>query len=345
MSHFYRTFPISVGMHVPSELVTNEQMTEFVNTTDEWIQTRSGIKQRFYAEEGTSTSDMAVKAAEEAIAKAGLKPEDIDLILAATLSPDYFFPGIGVMIQNKLNMRTIPAIDLRGQCSGFSWAMSTADGYGKLGLYKNILVVGAEKHSSALDYSDAGRHIAVLFGDGAGAVVFQSEKCDSDQLPTAKNNVSGMIDHVLGADGSGSEALCLKKPGMDGAKKFITPEDITRLDHAPKMDGQLVFKNAVVRMTKAVKELLQRNDLTVDDIDLLVPHQANARINEMIRAKLGFKEENVVSIIGDYGNTTAATLPMGFYRAIEDGRLKKGKLVVTVAFGAGFSWGANLIRW
>ena len=153
MSHFYRTFPISVGMHVPSELVTNEQMTEFVNTTDEWIQTRSGIKQRYYAEEGISTSDMAVKAAEEAIAKAGLKPEDIDLILAATLSPDYFFPGIGVMIQNKLNMRTIPAIDLRGQCSGFSWAMSTADGYGKLGQYKNILVVGAEKHSSALDYS------------------------------------------------------------------------------------------------------------------------------------------------------------------------------------------------
>ncbi|MDB2447022.1 ketoacyl-ACP synthase III [bacterium] len=345
MSRFYKTVPVSVGMKVPKKLVTNEDLTKIVNTTDEWIQTRSGIKQRYHVSDGESTSGLAVGACEEAIKNAGLNPEDIDLVLAATLSPDYYFPGIGVQIQDKMGMRNIPAIDVRGQCAGFSWALSTADAYGKLGAYKHILVVGAEVHSTAIDTSDDGRHIAVLFGDGAGAVVFKTEECSSDELPTAKNNISGIIDHVLGSDGSGAEGLCIKRPGFGGDPKFITAEDIESKAVFPIMDGRLVFKNAVRRMMNAVNDLLEKNNLTTDDIDLLVPHQANARINEMLRAKLNFPEEKVMNIIADYGNTTAATLPLCLYEAVKDERLVKGKLVVTVAFGAGFAWGANLIRW
>ena len=345
MSKQYRAVPVSVGMKVASRLVTNEDLTKIVNTTDEWIQTRSGIKQRYHVAEGESTSSLAIGACEEAIKKAGLEAKDIDLVLAATLSPDYYFPGIGVIIQNKMGMRNIPAIDLRGQCAGFAWAISTADAYSKLGIYKNILVVGAESHSPAIDYSDNGRHIAVLFGDGAGAVLFRSEVCNDNERPTATNSISGIIDHELGSDGSGAESLAIYKPGMGGNLRYVSKEDVEKGSIFPVMDGKLVFKNAVMRMMNAVNTILERNGLTIDDIDLLVPHQANARINEMLRAKLNLPEEKVVNIIADYGNTTAATLPLCMYEAEKDGRLKKGKLVVTVAFGAGFAWGANLIRW
>lgn len=345
MTRSYRTVVQSVGMYVPKNVVTNDDLSKIMNTSDEWIQTRSGIKQRHYAARGESTSDMAVEACKDAIERAGLKATDIDLIIAATLSPDYYFPGIGVLIQHKLGARTVPAIDLRGQCAGFSWALSTADAYAKLGAYKNILVVGAETHSTALDFSDEGRHIAVLFGDGAGAVVLRAEACSAEELPTSKNKFSGIIDHVLGSDGSGAEVLCISRPGMSGQERYITKEDVENKAIFPVMDGRQVFKNAVSHMIGVIDEILERNQLTLDDIDLVVPHQANLRINEMIREKLKLPPEKIVNIISDYGNTTAATLPLCMYEAVADGRLVKGKLAVTVAFGAGFAWGANLIRW
>ena len=345
MSQLYKAVAKTVGLYVPENLVTNDDLTKKVNTSDEWIQSRSGIKQRYHVVEGQTTSDLAVAACEQAIQKANIKPTDVDLVLAATLSPDYYFPGIGVLIQKKMGLRNVPAIDVRGQCAGFSWGISMADAYARMGSYKNILVVGAEAQSVALDYSDDGRHIAVLFGDGAGAVLFQAEGCEVSEFPTARNNRRGVIDHVMGTDGDGAEALVLRRPGMSGPSNFLTHDDIEQKNTFPHMDGKLVFKNAVTRMSNAVYELLDRNGLKLEDIDLLVPHQANARINEMLRSKLGLPSEKVVSVIEKYGNTTAATIPMCMHEAVNDGRLKEGTLVVSVAFGSGFAWGANLIRW
>lgn len=333
----------SVGTYVPEKVVTNDDLSKVMNTSDEWIRTRSGIGERRYAAVGQTTSDLAVEASRKAIAGAGLEAKDIDLILASTLSPDYYFPGIGVLIQNKLGARHIPAIDLRGQCAGFTWGLATADAYAKTGQYKKILVVGAEIHSTALDFSDDGRHVAVLFGDGAGAVVVDASTVS--EAPSVSNKVSGMIDHLMGTDGSGAGVLAIDRPGMAGQEKYLTAQDVEAKRHHPAMDGKQVFKNAVFRMTDTVNTLLAKHGLSVDDIDLLVPHQANLRINEMIREKLGMPPEKVVNIIEHYGNTTAATIPLCFGAAVEDGRLTEGKLVMTVSFGAGFAWGANLIRW
>lgn len=334
-----RFVPRGTGRAIPKKIVTNDDLSKVMATSDEWIKTRTGIERRHIAEKGLSTSDLGTAAAQEAMSQAGWQPHEVDLILAATLSSDFYFPGLGVLIQQKLGCRTIPAIDIRGQCSGFIWSLATAQAYGLTGQYKKILVIGAEIHSTVIEWNDFGRDIAVLFGDGAGALALELE---SGAPELSKR---GLIDFVMGSDGSGVDALCMKRPGMAGEERFVTHEDIDARRIHPEMNGKKVYVNAVAKMCESVSTLMSKHGLSSSDVDLLIPHQANLRINETVREKLGFPEEKVVNIIADYGNTTAATIPLCMYHAVQDGRLKPGKLVITTAFGAGFSWGANLIRW
>lgn len=347
MRKYYRSVVLGAGRALPSKIVTNNDLAEVMDTNDAWIRERTGIEERRIADVNTATSDLATEACANALKASGCIPSDIDLIVAATLSPDYYFPGIGVQIQQKLGIDGAPGFDIRGQCSGFSWALSSADSFIRSGQYKKVLVVGAEIHSRVLEFSTWGRFISVLFGDGAGAVVLQSEECRNDsEVPTAKNEVRGIIDNLMGGDGSGAETLGMLRPGMAAGKaRFVTMEDITEKTCHPVMDGQQVFKNAVRRMTEAATTILARNGLEAGDLDLLIPHQANLRINDMVRHKLGISEDKVINNIQKYGNTTAATLPLCMVDAVEQGRLKPGSLVMTLAFGSGFTWGANLIRW
>lgn len=334
-----RLVPKGTGHAVPSKSLTNHDLSLMMETSEDWIKSRTGIESRHIVEEGVATSDLAVEAAREALSDAGWAATDVDLIIVATLSPDYYFPGVGVLIQNKLGCRSIPAIDIRGQCAGFTWSLAAAQGFGMTKQYKRVLVIGAEIHSNVLEWNDFGRNIAVLFGDGAGALALELE----EGVPQLKDR--GLIDFLMGSEGSGADALCMKRPGMAGQSRFVTHKDLDEKAVHPVMDGKKVFVHAVQRMTELVLTLMNRHHLTVDDIDLLVPHQANLRINEAVREKLGFPESKVINIIANHGNTTAATIPLGLYHACKQGRLKSGNLIITTAFGAGFAWGANLIRW
>ncbi|MBC62242.1 MAG: 3-oxoacyl-ACP synthase [Zetaproteobacteria bacterium] len=332
----------SVGMYVPEKIVTNEDLTKLMDTSDEWIEERTGIKERRFVESGVATSDLGHKAAIDALNKSRIKSQDLDLIIATTLSPDFYFPGIGVLIQNKLSCDA-PAIDLRGQCSGFTWAMTTADSFIRSGQYKKILIVGAEIQSRVIEFSNRGRNVSVLFGDGAGAMVLQSREVE--HLPTATNNERGIIDNLMGSDGSGAEILAIKRPGMSGEDEFITTEETSEKAYLPIMDGRQVFKNAVRRLFESATTILERNKLKASDIDVVIPHQANLRINSAVAEKLGIEKHKVMHNIQKYGNTTSASLPICMSEACDEGKVKKGMLVLTLAFGSGFSWGANLIRW
>lgn len=336
-----------VGHYIPEKILTNHDLSQMMDTSDQWIKERSGISERHIADISEGTSDLGTKAAIQALESAGMKANQLDLILAATLSPDHYFPGIGVLIQNKLGADCVGAMDIRGQCSGFSWCLSTADAFIRSGLKKNILIVGAEIHSRIIEFSNRGRNVSVLFGDGAGAVVLSAGKTrfSKEQLISDPTS-SGLIDHELGSDGSGAHLLAVTRPGCSkGNEEFMTPSETEEKVYLPVMDGKQVFKNAVSRMTEVVHKLLERNSLCPDQLDLLIPHQANLRINEMVRQKIGLSKEKVFNNIHKYGNTTSATLPLCMYEASKEGRLKKGDLVVTVAFGSGFTWGANLLRW
>lgn len=335
---------IGLGVYAPPTVVTNQDLTRLMDTTDEWIQTRTGIRQRRSAHHHQGTSDLAVEAASAALKDAGVSPKDIDLIIACTTTPDYYMPGIGVLVQDKLGCKQVGAIDVRGQCSGFTWGLSVADAYARTGNYHTILMVGADLQTRLLDYSLAGRNTAVLFGDGAGACVIASHCPVSNN--TERMPHSGLVDHVLGSDGSGCHSLFLPRPGSAAyTKNFISQEDLQEKKNVPHMDGRQVFKHATHYMEKVVRDLLSRNRLTTEDIDLIVPHQANRRIHEMLRAKLELPEEKMVSNIDKYGNTTSATIPLCLEEARQDGRLKKGSLIITASFGSGFTWGGNLIRW
>lgn len=338
-------FPLirGVGCALPPYIVTNDEMATHMDTSDSWIRERSGIIQRHRVADGVATSHLAIEASQKALQQAGLKGEDLDMILAATLSPDYYFPGIGVQVQHGLGCRTIPAIDLRAQCSGFSWGLATADAFMRTGIYKRVLLVGAEIHSRILELSNRNRGFAVLFGDGAGAVILETQS--GPEVPSAQNQIRGFIDHEMGSDGSGAEMLFLRRPGNAGEPTFQDMGEERSLASLAHMEGQQVFKNAVTRMHEVLTKLLTRNGLCPADLDLLIPHQANLRITEMLRRKFELPEEKVVSNIHLYGNTTAATLPLCMGDAQADGRLVPGMLVATVTFGAGFTWGANLIRW
>ena len=325
-----------LGYFVPENVVTNNDLSKIMDTTDEWIQERTGIKERRHVVKGTeTTTTMGVKAAKMAIERANLTPNDIDFIIFATLSPDYYFPGPGVAVQKELGMRTVGALDVRNQCSGFVYAVSVADQYIKTGMYKNILVIGAETHSPGLDFTDRGRGVSVIFGDGAGAAVLSREE----------DTTKGILSTHLHSEGEHAEELALIAPGM--GKKWVTdivkdPEDIS---YYPYMNGQFVFKHAVVRFAEVINEGLQANNLQVSDIDMLIPHQANLRISQFIQQKFKLTDDQVFNNIQKYGNTTAASIPIALTEAWEQVKINEGDVVVLAAFGSGFTWGSVIIKW
>ena len=328
-----RTAILGTGFYVPERVVTNEDLTALMDTSDEWIQERSGIRERRWVQEGQTGAEMARDASLAALADGGLEPGDIDAIVLATLSPDHFFPGTGVFLQRELGIPGVPALDIRAQCSGFLYGLSVADAWIRCGQYKTILLVGVEIQSSGLDVSTRGRDFGVLFGDGAGAALLAATEEDC-----------GVLSTHIHADGRHAEMLW-----CDGASSVrhprITADDIEEGRHFPVMNGREVFKHAVARMPEAVMEALDANGLSVRDIDLLIPHQANARISEMVRRRLDLPEERVYNNIEKYGNTTAATIPIALAEAVQAGRLSPGSLLCLTAFGSGFTWGSALIRW
>ncbi len=330
-----RTTIAGIGRFVPPRVVTNFDLEKLMNTSDEWIRQRSGIVERHHVEPGVGTSELAYEASVRAIANAGIDKSEIDLIIAATLSPDHYFPGIGVMVQAKLGLAPIGAIDIRNQCSGFIYALSVADQYIQTGAYKKILLVAAEVQSTNLDYSDSGRDMAVLFGDGAAALILQA----NDQA-----NGRGVLSTHLFADGRHVSDLWLEKPScLD--KPCVTEDLLRARKFFPYMDGKNVFKNASEKMPAAVRVALEHNGLKVEDVSLLIPHQANDRISQMVAHSLKIPLEKVVRNIHKYGNTTAASIPIALAEAAEDGRVKPGDIIVLTAFGSGYTWASAVLRW
>ncbi len=341
-----------IGYYVPENIFTNEDLKKYMDTSDEWIQERTGIKERRYAKRvGETTTTMGVEAAKIAIERAGITPRDIDFIVFATLSPDYFFPGCGVLLQRAMKMNEIGALDVRNQCSGFVYALSVADQFIKTGMYKNVLVVGSEKHSFGLDFSTRGRNVSVIFGDGAGAVVLQ---------PTHKEG-QGILSTHLHSDGESAEILAMYNPGTHAnhwvsqsvanfedaemGKMFMSHAMIDEAQNFPNMDGPAVFKKAIVKMPEVVEEALATNGLTTADINMLIPHQANLRIAQFVQQKLKLRDDQVYNNIQKFGNTTAASVPIALCEAWEQGKIKEGDLVCLAAFGSGFTWAGALIRW
>lgn len=341
-----------IGMYVPERVVTNNDLKKWMDTDDSWIQERTGIKERRLAhrtEETTTT--MAVEAAKIAIERAGITAQDIDFIVFATLSPDYYFPGCGVLVQRALQMKEIGALDVRNQCSGFLYALSVADQFIRSGMYKNILVIGAEKHSMGMDYSTRGRNVSVIFGDGAGAVVLQ---------PTAKEN-QGILSTHLHSDGGSAEILAQYNPGshanhwmetpvadFDDAEvgeMFMSHAMIDKAQLFPFMDGPSVFKKAIVKFPEVIVEALTKNGYTTEDLNMLIPHQANLRISQFVQQKLRLRDDQVFNNIMTYGNTTAASIPIALCEAWQNGKIKDGDLVCLAAFGSGFTWASALLKW
>ncbi len=344
-----------MGFYVPERVVTNEKLTEYMDTSDEWIQERTGIKERRYSKRHEeSTTSLGAKAARIAIERAGITPEEVDFIIFATLSPDYYFPGCGVLLQRELGITKteIGALDIRNQCSGFVYGLSVADQYIRSGMYKNILLVGAENHSMGLDFTTRGRNVSVIFGDGAGAVVIQPNEEEGKGILTSK----------LHSDGTYAEELALINPGAHGGyfredgeayfgyeaaefgKTFVTQKMLDEAMLFPYMNGQLVFKTAVVKFIEVIHEALASTGYEAQDIDLLVPHQANLRISQFIQKKLRLADERIWNNIQRYGNTTAASIPIALTEAWENGKAQEGDLVCLAAFGSGFTWGSVLIR-
>ena len=327
-----------LGYYVPDNIVTNDDLSKIMETNDEWIQERTGIKERRHvnSSEDTTTS-MGVKAAEMAIERSGLTKDDIDFVVFATLSPDYYFPGPGVLVQRDLGLKTVGALDIRNQCSGFVYGISVADQFIKTGMYKNILVIGSEVHSRGLDFTTRGRGVSVIFGDGAGAAV----------LSRSEDTTKGILSTHLHSEGQHAEELALIAPGM--GKRWVTDiikdNDPNDESYYPHMNGQFVFKNAVVRFSEVINEGLQANNLQVSDINMLIPHQANLRISQFIQQKFRLTDDQVFNNIQKYGNTTAASIPIALTEAWEQGKIKEGDLVVLAAFGSGFTWGSAIIRW
>ncbi len=330
----FRSRVSGLGAYVPPRVVTNHDLEEMLDTSHEWILERSGIEERRWVEPGEGNYDMGAKAARQAIENAGLSPADIDCIVYATLSPDHFFPGCGVFLQRELGLGQVAAFDIREQCSGFVYGLQMADALIRVGQYQNILLVGSEVHSNALDDTPRGRTISVLFGDGAGAAVISRSDSAERRILSSR----------MHSDGSDAEALWMPYPGMN-QKPMISAADLEAGRQYPTMDGQRVFKSAVKRMPEVVRETLEAEGLTLDDVDMLIPHQANLRINEMVAKMLRLPPERVHNNIQKYGNTTAATIPLCLKEAVDLGKVKPGDLVCCVAFGAGFTWGCVLLRY
>ena len=347
-----RSFIAGIGMYVPENVVTNNDLLKYMDTSDEWIQERTGIKERRYADRtGETTATMGIEAAKIAIERAGLTPQEIDFIVFATICPDYYFPGCGVLVQRALKMKEIGALDVRNQCSGFIYALSIADQYIKSGTYKNILVIGSEKHSFGLDFSTRGRNISVIFGDGAGAVVLQ---------PTEDND-RGILSTHLHSDGEAAELLAMYNPGTHAnhwkeekladfedaemGDMFMSHEMIDKAQLFPNMDGPAVFKKAVVKFPEVILEALTRNGYGTTDLAMLIPHQANLRISQFVQHTLKLTDNQVYNNIQRYGNTTAASIPIALCEAWQEDKIKQGDLICLASFGSGFTWGSVLLKW
>jgi 3-oxoacyl-[acyl-carrier-protein] synthase III len=330
-----RTEFISTGYHVPERVVTNDELAESWNTSDEWIRERTGIEQRHWARWGEEAgSDLAYEASRVALERAGLTARDLDCIVYATLSPDYFFPGSGVFLQRKLGVPGIPALDVRTQCTGFLYGLAVADAWIRTGQYRRILLVGAEVHSTGMNFDPDPDPIQYLFGDGAGAVILGPTD-DPDR---------GVLANQLHADGAYAEKLWCES---DASARFprISHEDLDAGRHYPTMDGGIVFRHAVTQMPRSVRATLESQGLGVEDVDLLIAHQANLRINEAVQKRLGLRDDQVYNNIQRYGNTTAATIPIAIDECVQAGRLDRGDLLVLTGFGSGFTWGSAVIRW
>ena len=334
----YRSRIKGLGFYVPENVVTNDDLSKLMDTSDEWIQERTGIQQRRHALRGSdTTTSMGVKASLKAIEVAKINKEEIDFIVFATLSPDFYFPGCGVLVQKELGLPNVGALDIRNQCSGFLYALSVADQYIKTGMYKNILVIGAETQSPALDMTTRGRNMAVLFGDGAGAAI----------VSRSDNPERGILSTHLHSQGEHAEQLAMITPGV-GTKwvtELLAENDPDDVSYYPNMNGQFVFKNAVVRFAEVIEEGLKTNGLSNKDINMLIPHQANLRISQFVQHQFKLTDEQVFNNIMKYGNTTAASVPIALTEAVQQGKIKDGDLVVLAAFGSGFTWASAIIRW
>ena len=329
---------LGTGHFLPDRVVTNDELAKLMDTSDEWIQERTGIQQRRFVDfekEPMGASDLGTRAAQNALDAAGMSKDDVDCIIYATLSPDKAFPGDGVLVQAKLDIPAgVPAFDIRNQCSGFLYGLQMANAFIRQGVYKNVLLIGSEVHSSGLEFADRGRDVSVIFGDGSAAAV----------LGASDDNERGVLGITLHADGRFAEVLETSYPSS-ALNPRVTKEMLDTGAQYPKMQGKLVFKNAVQRMPEAVSKVLAEHNAEPKDIKLLIPHQANLRISEMVQRRLKLRDDQVFNNIQKYGNTTAASIPLALDEAIKEGRLDKGDLLVLTAFGAGFTWGAALVRW
>jgi 3-oxoacyl-[acyl-carrier-protein] synthase-3 len=325
-----------LGFYVPDNVVSNDDLSKIMDTSDEWIRERTGIEQRRWVnDKKLTTSMMGTYAAKNAIKDANLDKNEIDFIVFATLSPDYYFPGSGVLLQRNLEIKEVGALDVRNQCSGFIYALSIADQYIKSGMYKNILVVGSEIHSGALDKTSRGRSVSVIFGDGAGAAIL-----------SRSNDKSGILSTHLHSEGKFAEELAVIKPATTfWIDKIINDKNDDGSSYSPYMNGNFVFKNAVVRFEQVIFEALNHSNLKKEDISLLITHQANLRISQYIQKRLNLSDSQVFNNIMKYGNTTAASIPIALTEAYQSSLIKKGDIVLLAAFGSGFTWGSALIKW
>ncbi len=324
---------LGTGRSLPSRVVTNADLTALMDTSDEWIVQRTGIRERRFVEPGTGASDLGVQAARAAIGHAGLVPEDIQFIVFATLSPDYFFPGCGVFVQEKLGLDTIGALDVRTQCTGFLYGLSVAEAYVKAGFYDHVLVIGAEVQSTGLDMSTEGRDMSVLFGDGGGAAVIGPAEPGT-----------GILSSHLHSEGRHARELMVEAPASIEHPR-ISREMLDARKHLGTMNGRSVFTHAVRRFPEVIQEALDANGMTVSDLSVVIPHQANLRITQAVAKALGIPQEKVFSNIEKYGNTTAASVPIALDECVEQGRIREGDIVCLAAFGSGFTWASSLVRW
>lgn len=322
------------GRSFGNRLVTNDDLARLMDTSDEWIQQRTGIQTRYWTEDGQSCASMAAEATEKALAAAGMDKSDIDLIILATLSGDAFFPGASAFLNDRLGLPGVPALDVRNQCTGFLYALASANAMIRSGIYQRVLVVGAEIHSTGLDMSSRGRDITVLFGDGAGAVLLE-----------ATEEERGILSTHLHADGRFAKALWTDAPASSHHPLRITAEMMEEGLIYPKMEGRLVFKHAVVKLPEVINEALQHNKLSLDDIDHFLFHQANLRINEFVAGAMGIPEAKVQNNIQKYGNTSAAAIPILLDELQESGKIREGQLLLLAGFGSGFTWGSCVVRW
>tara|TARA_B100000029_G_scaffold189877_1_gene187727 strand:+ start:4677 stop:5669 length:993 start_codon:yes stop_codon:yes gene_type:complete len=328
-----RTKIVGLGHAVPDRIVTNADLENLMDTSDEWIIERSGIKERRHVDQGQAASDLAIDATKMACKNSGVKPNEIELIIFCSISSDHFFPGGAVQIQEKLGMKNIGAFDLKAACSGFIYGLSVADQFIRNGSHNTILLIGAEVQSVALVYDNDHRDMAVLFGDGAGAAILQS--CEDG---------SGVLSTHLHSDGKHVKDLWLPAPGSK-FKPFMSKELIDKGLHTPSMNGREVFKNAIIRFPEVINEALNYNNLNIEDIALVIPHQANLRISQTVAKRLGISMEKVYSNIEKYGNTTAASIPIAMSEAFNENKFGNGDNIILAAFGAGFTWASAAIRW